>query len=344
MASFRMVGTEPFGSAGADRAESVLDEAAIAELRRFNTEFERRLASAPPQEAVPPATARAAAYEGRGTIPAPEFLPQAHELHVPGRAGEIRLRVLAPERDAAGIFLHLHGGGWVLGACDLQDRLLWELAQATGLCTVSVEYRLAPEHPYPAAPDDCEDVALWLLERGATELNTRAVFAIGGESAGATLSVVTLLRLRDRHTITGAFRAASLLYGFYDVSMTPSQRLWGERRLPLTTRSIAWFADQYTPSLTAEQRRSPDLSPLYADLHHLPPALFSVGALDPLLDDSLFMATRWRAAGNEAELVVYPEAAHGFARFPVAAARICNERHNDFLRTHTVHPASGESG
>jgi acetyl esterase len=138
--------------------------------------------------------------------------------------------VLAPEVPARGIYLHPHGGGWVLGDCDLQDPLLWDLAQATGLCVASVGYRLAPEHPYPAAPDDCEDAALWLLEHGPVELDTPAVFVVGGESAGANLSVITLLRLRDRHAIMSAFRAASVIYGCYDVSMTPSQRLWGERR------------------------------------------------------------------------------------------------------------------
>src|SRR6266542_5471010 len=120
--------------------------------------------------------------------------------------------------------------------------------------------------------------------------------------------------------------------GCYDVSMTPSQRLWGERRLPLTTSSIRWFADQYTSTLNDEQRRAPDISPLYAALHDLPPALFAVGALDPLLDDSLCMSQRWRATGNQAQLTVYPEAPHGFIRFPVAAARVCNEAQHTFLR------------
>jgi acetyl esterase/lipase len=108
-----------------------------------------------------------------------------------------------------------------------------------------------------------------------------------------------VLRLRDRHGITGAFRAANIVYGCYDLSMTPSQRLWGERRLPLTTPGLRWFAEQYTPGQTGEQRRAPDVSPLYADLRGLPPALFSVAALDPLLDDSLFLSARWRAAGND---------------------------------------------
>lgn len=105
-------------------------------------------------------------------------------------------------------------------------------------------------------------------------------------------------------------------------------------RTPTTTDdvSIRWFADQYTSTLNDEQRRTPDISPLYAALHDLPPALFAVGALDPLLDDSLFMSQRWRAAGNQAQLTVYPEAPHGFIRLPVAAARVCNEAQHTFPR------------
>jgi acetyl esterase/lipase len=116
-----------------------LDDGALAELREFTAAFEQRLADAPPTESVPRTASRAAAHQGRGTMPAPVFLPQARDVEIAGRAGAIRLRVLAPERDAAGVFLHLHGGGWVLGGCDLQDELLWELVQATGLCAVSVE-------------------------------------------------------------------------------------------------------------------------------------------------------------------------------------------------------------
>ncbi len=109
------------------------------------------------------------------------------------------------------------------------------LAESTGLCAVSVDYRLSPEYPYPAAPDDCEDAALWLLERGFAELDVPEVATIGGESAGAHLSATTLLRLRDRHGVTDAFRAANLVYGVYDLSMTPSSRNWGDSFLVLST-------------------------------------------------------------------------------------------------------------
>lgn len=310
---------------------TVLDEAALAEARAFNEDIAFRLAQQPSVDTLPPQVVRQARREGRSIWPKLVFQPQARELSVPTRAGEIRLRVLAPEREATGVYLHIHGGGWVLGECDEQDPRLWALVEATGLCAVSVGYRLAPEHPYPAAPDDCEDAALWLLEHGPRELGAPDVYTIGGESAGAHLSVTTLLRLRDRHGITGAFRAANLVYGGYDLSMTPSQRNWGNRELVLSTSAMRWFGRCFVGERDLEELRDPDISPLYAELHDLPHAYFSVGDLDPLLDDSLFMSARWRAAGNEAELRIWPECIHGFLAFPLALAHMAHQEQFEFL-------------
>ena len=94
------------------------------------------------------------------------------------------------------------------------------------------------------------------------------------------------------------------------------QRLWGELNLTLSTPILAWFYDQFLPGVAPEDRRRPDISPLYADLRGLPPARFVVGTQDPLLDDTLFMAARWEAAGNATSLQVVAEAAHGFLQFP----------------------------
>ena len=175
---------------------------------------------------------------------------------------------------------------------------------------VSVDYRLAPEHPYPAGPDDCEDAALWLLER----FPGRRV--IGGESSGAQLAAVTLLRLRDRHGIDvrEAFAGANLVFGPFDLTGTPSRHLWGDRDLILSSPEMDWFADCYLPGMPDHERRAPDVSPLFADLTGLPPALFTCGTLDPLLDDTLFMEARWRTAGNETKLSLYPEAVHALRR------------------------------
>jgi acetyl esterase/lipase len=270
---------------------------------------------------MPPEVSRRIRREGGGIWPPPVFLPQARDHMIQGRGGEIRLRILRPEGQAAGVYLHIHGGGWVLGRADEFDVRLWDLVETTGLAAISVDYRLSPEHPYPAAPDDCEDAVLWLLERGLDELGLPDVLAIGGESAGAHLAVVTLLRLRDRHGTRGAFRAANLVFGVYDLSMTPSQRNWGERNLVLSTPIMKWFGHQFVGGREGDELRDPDISPLYAELHDLPPALFTVGDLDPLLDDSLFMEARWRMAGNETELRIWPECVHGFTAFPLALSR-----------------------
>jgi len=228
------------------------------------------------------------------------------------------------------VYLHLHGGGWVLGSSHQQDVGLWRLANEAQVAVVSVDYRLAPEHPYPAGPDDCEAAALWLVESAAREFGTERL-VIGGESAGGHLAAVTLLRLRDRHGVADRFVGANLVYGAFDLSMTPSQQRWGDRNLVLSTPIMAWFYDCFLPGHATDGRRDPDISPLYADLAGLPPALFSVGALDPLLDDSLFMSSRWRAAGNDATLLVYPEAIHGFNAFPLAVSGLANTAQWEFV-------------
>ena len=231
-----------------------------------------------------------------------------------------------------GVFLHMHGGGWALGGADQQDLLLTTAADTAHAAVVSVDYRLAPDHPFPAGPDDCEAAADWLIEHAEEEFGTSRLM-IGGESAGAHLAVLTLLRLRDRHGISGAFKGANLVFGVYDLAMTPSARSWGERNLVISTPIMAWFADMFVPGTTDDERRSPEVSPLYADLRDMPPALFTVGTLDPLLDDSLFMAARWQAAANESTLRVYPESVHGFIRFPTGIAMLAVESMLEFARS-----------
>jgi acetyl esterase/lipase len=200
------------------------------------------------------------------------------------------------------------------------------------MTVVSVEYRLAPEHPYPAGPDDCEAAALWLLsEEGRDAVQAPGPLAIGGDSAGGHLAACSLLRLRDRHGITGAFGAAVFQYGAFDLSMTPSQRLWGERNLVLSSPIITWFADQFLPGVDQERRRDPDISPLYAELSEMPPAIFTIGTADPLLDDSLFMEARWRNAGHPTELRVWDEAPHGFLSLPMAVSAVALAAEHDFL-------------
>ena len=310
-----------------------VDQKDIDEARAFNAQLEALIATVPSVHTVPAEVTRKTRRAGTGIFPAPVFLESSTDLEVPGRSGPIKVRVIRPDREATGIYLHLHGGGWTLGGHDMQDVLLKQLANETGLVAASVNYRLAPENPYPAGPDDCEDAILHLLERGPDLLGAPAWFAIGGESAGAHLSVVTLLRLRDRHAIRNRIAAANLVFGAYDMNGTPSQILWGDRNLVLSQPIIKWFVGNFIPGSSFEQRRDPDISPLYAKLGDMPKALFSVGTMDCLIDDSLFMAERWRLAGNIADVVIYPEAVHGFTAYPIGVARKANARQFEFLRS-----------
>jgi acetyl esterase/lipase len=290
---------------------------------KLNEQMVQLLTGLPEWWVVGAETFRAARRRGEGPFPAPVMSPRARTIMITGKDGnEIPLRVIAPAAPR-GIYLHIHGGGWVLGGADMQDPMLERIADKTGLAVVSVEYRLAPEHPYPAGPDDCETAAAWLIQNGTREFGTNAM-SVGGESAGGHLSAVTILRMRDRYGYTD-FRAANLVYGAFDMSLTPSQRQFGDTRLVLRTIDIQQFANAFLP--TVIDRRVPDISPLFADLKGLCPALFSVGTKDALLDDTLFMHARWVAAGNPAELAIYPGGAHGFTLFPneistAAAARM----------------------
>ena len=142
------------------------------------------------------------------------------------------------------------------------------------------------------------------------------------------LAAVTLLRMRDRHGFSG-FAAANFNYGCFDLGMTPSTRNFGERRLLINTPIIRRFNRMFVPPEV--QTSDPDVSPLYASLHDMPTALFSVGTLDPFLDDTLFMHARWIAAGNAADLAVYTGCPHGFNFFPLASGKRSLEQQLQFL-------------
>lgn len=302
------------------------DEAIHEETHNLNRIVEAVLATLPPTQERPPAETRAEREAGEGPLPL-EILPDATERTIAGPAGPLMLRQFLPSGEVRCVFLHIHGGGWVLGAAHHQDPYLKLIAESCGAAVVSVEYRLAPEHPYPAGPDDCEAAARWLVRNAAAEFGTSTLL-IGGESAGAHLTAVTLLRMRDREGETG-FAGANLVFGCYDITLTPSVRSWGERNLVLNTPLIEWFVDLFVPD--ASLRRDPDVSPLFGDLSGMPPALFTVGTLDPLVDDTLFMASRWIAAGNEAELHVCPGGMHGFVAFPNKPGREAIDRMVGFL-------------
>jgi acetyl esterase/lipase len=295
-------------------------EAISPEVRAFNDAFVTAQNTPPSPHRPPP----------NPFAPKP-YAPKAEVRKVKGAGREVEVRIVPPSSASPrGAYLHMHGGGLMFGSADQDDPFLQRTADATGLACVSVEYRLAPAHPWPAAWDDCEAAAAWLAEHHQTEFGP--ALAIGGESAGATLAVPTLVRMRDRHGFTG-FHAANLSYGNYDTSGTPSQHWNGINKYLIDEQAIAACSNAYAPDVS--KRKDPDLSAVYARLNHLPPALFSVGTLDPFLDDSLFLYARWIAAGNEAELAVYPGAPHGFNMIGHPHAAAANARIDAFLKART---------
>ncbi|MDO8838965.1 MAG: alpha/beta hydrolase [Parvibaculum sp.] len=306
-------------------------EAISAETKAINDAIIKAMDGAPDWWDIGAQEVRDARARGEGPFPLAPKSPRARTIEIDGKGGKIALRVIAPD-NPKGVYLHIHGGGWTLGAADQQDPLLERIADRVGLACVSVEYRLAPEHPYPAGPDDCEAAAVWLVANAKKEFGTDRL-TIGGESAGGHLSAVTILRMRDRHGYAG-FKGANLVFGAFDMTMTPSQRAFGNERLILRTLDIEKFSEAFLKGV--KDKRDPDLSPLYADLKGLCPALFTVGTRDALLDDSLFMYTRWIAAGNEAELGIYPGGAHGFVAFPGALAAAANAQADAFLKRVTT--------
>jgi acetyl esterase len=241
-------------------------------------------------------------------------------------------RVFRPAGAAKAVYLHFHGGAMILGSPVLNDVPNADLAARLGLAVVSVDYRLAPEHPFPAGSDDCLAVARWLVEHAAAEFGTDRL-VVGGESAGGYFAALTLLRVRDELDAIDRFVGANLVFGAYDLGGTPATH--GQRPSDvadiLTLDTFAIVRECYVPGRTTDDVRVPEISPLYADLRGLPPALFTVGSADHLLDDSLFMAARWEAYGNESELAVYPDCVHAFTGFPMELAKRANERIDQFL-------------
>jgi acetyl esterase/lipase len=304
------------------------DDAISAETAALNADILARLEALPDTWSVPPAIIRDLRSRGLGPFGTVPKCEQAETISIDGPHGEIALRIIRPVAGPIrGVYLHIHGGGWVLGAADQQDPSLERIANTCGLAVVSVDYRLAPEHPYPKGPDDCEAAALWLVKTAPSLFGT-SLLTIGGESAGAHLSVVTLLRLRDKHGLT-PFAGANLTAGCYDLAGTPSAKAWGLSRLILSTRDVEMFVRHFL--VHGGSTDDPDISPLKAKLHGMPYTLFSIGTRDCLLDDTLFMAARWMAAGNGCELAVYPGGAHVFQQFASPLSEQSLSRIDQFL-------------
>jgi len=226
-------------------------------------------------------------------------------------------RVFVPEGPATAVYVHFHGGGMIIGAPEMNDVGNLALSRDHGLAVVSVDYRLAPEHPWPAGPDDGVAVAAWLVEHAEAEFGSGRLI-LGGESAGGYMAAAVALRIRDELDAIDRVIGLELIFGVHDWGRSPSQRGLRPYRGPdlLDPDGIEFFCDLYLPGRTDDERRDPAVSPAFADLAGMPPARFSVGTGDHLCDDTLLMASRYVAAGSPAELWVGPDLPHGFMWFP----------------------------
>lgn len=253
-------------------------------------------------------------------------------LTLPTPDGPVPVRLLIPAEKPCTLVIDLHGGGWVLGSAALNDPLTQHLAEA-GFAVASVDYRLLDQARRVTFHDqvaDCVAALRWAADEGRTRFGVEQVF-VTGESAGAHLAALALLKLRQ----AGETRLALPIFvqGVFDLSGTPSVHAADARTLLFDGPNLAGGLRQIAPDRDGEALRSPDLSPLYADLSGMPPALFIAGELDPLRDDSILMATAWSAHADTTLLDV-PTAAHGFQHFGGPAVGLAQAVIRDWITGH----------
>ena len=266
-----------------------------------------------------PAEQIAAGRQGyRATIPLagiPEPIFRVTDQTIPGPAGNIPVRVYHPADEAGQpVLVYFHGGGFVAGDLDTHDAPLRAVANRSGCVVVSVAYRLAPEHPFPAAPEDCYAATQWVAGHAAEIGADADRLAVGGDSAGGDMAAVVCLIARDRGG--PVIRYQTLLYP--DTNLledTPSWQEFAETNKPVITRAgklvnIALYCPDEADRINAYA------SPFYAaELRNLPPALIVTGECDPQRDEGEAYAARLEAAGNTVALTRYPGMIHGFFGF-----------------------------
>ncbi len=237
-------------------------------------------------------------------------LASVEDRAIPGPAGPLRVRVYAPEGSGPRPGLvFFHGGGFVLCSLDTHDGQCRSLAHASGCVVVSVDYRLAPEHRFPAAPEDCWAATKWVAEQAADFGIDPARLAVGGDSAGGNLAAVTALMARDRGG--PALRFQLMIYPVTDCSFETGSYRDNAEGYFLTTGMMRWFWEQYL--VDPAQADEPYASPLRArDLAGLPPGLCITAEYDPLRDEGEAYAERLRKAGVEVATSRYAGVFHGF--------------------------------
>ena len=249
--------------------------------------------------------------------------------NIQGPAGNIPLTIFKPDT-IRGVVLEIHGGGWIQGSPEYDAQFNDELARTSKVAVVSVDYRLAPENPFPACIEDCKAAAKWLISNSKKEFGTDKIFLSGG-SAGGHLSAVTTLYIRDSLKAIDKVKGVNLIYGVYDLGRTPSHRQANDSTF-LSKKGMEEIFQLVFGGWSVEKLQSPQYSPIYADLHGLPPALFTIGAADPLADDTYFMEARWRMAGNKTYLAEYPESGHGVDLFPTQMAKVAKQKMYQWIK------------
>lgn len=298
----------------------------------FNDKLIKIWADGPRWYEVGAAEYRKMRWEGKTPLPKPIVLPEGVNGALPSReAGrEIPYRVFKPSSGKSnGIHMHIHGGGWVLMSEAYQDPYLKYMADHFDVTVVSIGYRLAPEDPWPAGAEDCYDAAEWLVKNGPTVFGGELMFT-GGESAGGHLACLVALHLLETMP-EFAFKGLLLHFGCFDMSSFLPHVLHHETHLVIDHDVMKSYIDALLPNTTEEQRRDPSISPFWADLRgkKLPPALFTCGSEDPLLDDSVMMGSKWAMWGNESIVKIYHGAPHGFIGFPPGTIKAVQDALND---------------
>jgi len=227
--------------------------------------------------------------------------------------GTFTVRVLVPHGDVRGVMVYYHGGGWVIGSIEGHDAIARKLADVTGYAIVNVDYRLAPEHPYPTSVEDATTAFEWAAANLDVILggdaSTDVPLVVAGDSAGGNLATVVARRMRDRGGPSIAMQV--LIYPITDSDTETASYLDPENQLFIARDTMLWFFGYYIPD--AAQRDEPDVSPLQIDdLSGLPPAFVLTAEYDPLRDEGEAYAERLRDSGVPTTLVRLDGEMHGF--------------------------------
>lgn len=260
---------------------------------------------------TPLAEARSLMIETSKLLGPPEPVFSIKDLTIPGPVGEILIRVYRPEGDALPVVVYFHGGGWVIGSVDSHDGYCRTVANASNAIVVSVEYRLAPEHGFPAAAEDAYAATKWVAENATTLGGKSGVIGVAGDSAGGNLAAAAALMARDRGGPDIGCQV--LIYPITDCNFDTTSYVDFADDYFLTRQAMIWFWDQYCPD--EADRKHPYVSPLRAEtLSNLPPALILTAEYDPLRDEGETYAAELSKAGVEAQAIRYDGMIHGFTR------------------------------